>query len=877
MASITQRIPNFLGGVSTQPDDKKLPGQVVEAVNVYPDPTLGLTKRPGIKFLDALHNGSGTDYTTPVFDNAKWFYINRDDDEVYVGCIDGTDIHIWNATPDSSGNYVKASVTMQATGGVNPSSYLTTTGDNYYLLTVQDTTILVNKTTTVLPQATPSYSFKRNGTVSISTVEYSSDYKITVDGTTVTYTTRNADNFVNTATNTALNASEILTNLKTLLNAAVSGLTITQGATTLEITKASDFTLDASGGRNGDALHSFQGAVEIASDLPSEALHGRIVEVVNTKVASTPYYAQFVGIGGSGTVGVGYWEETVSPSVSPGLDAATMPHELINTAPNTFIFRQAAYTNRLVGDDSTNSHPSFVNSKISHVFFHNNRLGYLTGENVSMSQSGEFFNFYHITSSASSPADPVDLSCSSIRPAQLFAVLPTARGLVLFSQNQQYMMYSESGNLTPSDSIINGISNYEMDPNIPPVEVGTNSYFISKTPAWSRIFSFTPSGIESPPRILDIGKIVTEYVPSSVTKLVASPQNSFIILYGETEKTIYFYRFFDDGGEQQVMQAWFKWELPGFPLTVNVDDDVLYMVVQAGNKYQMCTLNITSTPQEAIVTSRSGDSINPFMDFYAPAAAVSFSNNQSTIRLPYDDISALEPVILIKGTGTSLDSGFTVTPTKNNDGTYDNFIVNGKDLSGNLANIIVGYKFNYDVTLPKLYFQQTPDGRRLDYAAYLGINRLKFSVGQSSSITFKLKTKGIRGDSFTFTGDGSTTAFALPFTPDDKNDIKITIDDVFTSAFTCSDTGVITFSSAPANAASIVAFEDLWMNRQSTAEADYYLADDVAISDESIFTLPVNQRNNNYTVRVFSDSPFPVSINSMVWEGQYSPRFIRRS
>ena len=127
MPAITQRITNFLGGVSTQPDTKKLPGQVKEAKNVYPDPALGLTKRPGFKFLDALHDGSGTDYTTPAFANAKWFYINRDNDEVYLGCIVGNAtpanaaIHIWNATPDNSGNYVKATVTYGSTG--NPKAY----------------------------------------------------------------------------------------------------------------------------------------------------------------------------------------------------------------------------------------------------------------------------------------------------------------------------------------------------------------------------------------------------------------------------------------------------------------------------------------------------------------------------------------------------------------------------------------------------------------------------------------------------------------------------------------------------------------------------------------------------------------------------------
>jgi hypothetical protein len=36
MPAVTQLIPNFLGGVSRQNDDKKLLGQVTECINGYP-------------------------------------------------------------------------------------------------------------------------------------------------------------------------------------------------------------------------------------------------------------------------------------------------------------------------------------------------------------------------------------------------------------------------------------------------------------------------------------------------------------------------------------------------------------------------------------------------------------------------------------------------------------------------------------------------------------------------------------------------------------------------------------------------------------------------------------------------------------------------
>ena len=104
MAAVTQRVSNYLGGVSKQSDDKKLPGQVTELINGYPDVTIGLTKRPGFKFIATLKNASGTTYSGTSLDGARWFYINRDTDtEKYIGCITpkvgstNGNIFVWNA------------------------------------------------------------------------------------------------------------------------------------------------------------------------------------------------------------------------------------------------------------------------------------------------------------------------------------------------------------------------------------------------------------------------------------------------------------------------------------------------------------------------------------------------------------------------------------------------------------------------------------------------------------------------------------------------------------------------------------------------------------------------------------------------------------
>ena len=54
MTAITQKIPNFIGGISQQPDELKPEGSLREALNVIPDVTDGLRKRAGSRLINPL-------------------------------------------------------------------------------------------------------------------------------------------------------------------------------------------------------------------------------------------------------------------------------------------------------------------------------------------------------------------------------------------------------------------------------------------------------------------------------------------------------------------------------------------------------------------------------------------------------------------------------------------------------------------------------------------------------------------------------------------------------------------------------------------------------------------------------------------------------
>lgn len=125
MASITQTIPSFTGGISQQPDELVLPGQVKDLVNGIPDITDGLVKRPGSRFINSLSGAAA----------GTWFSYYRDESEgAYIGQVqrNGT-VRIW----DSSGNTVSVSGSA--------SSYLTHSNDeDIKFLTIADTTFVTN-------------------------------------------------------------------------------------------------------------------------------------------------------------------------------------------------------------------------------------------------------------------------------------------------------------------------------------------------------------------------------------------------------------------------------------------------------------------------------------------------------------------------------------------------------------------------------------------------------------------------------------------------------------------------------------------------------------------------------------------------------------
>jgi len=866
MPAVTQLTPNFLGGVSRQNDDKKLEGQLTECVNGYPDPTYGLLKRPGMQFTSVLQKANGDAFTESELADAAWFFIERGAAGSYIGAIKGTNIYVWTA---ADGTW--CTVTNNATG------YLTGTQQNdYHFRSIQDTTIITNRTVNTAMAAAGTFVANSVATVKLITLTATETYTVTLQGEDTVYQAANNTTFddflIYDATHTGGNEHfiELLVDTITTQHAAsnadfegtwylnaysnslvirrtnaggagarrivAEGILVSENGT--KITTPSTavafsgtplaFTISGKGGINNGALETFQDDVVNVSKLPTESFHGHNVEILNSDGGEDNYYVEFVAYDGVG--GRGYFEETVARDVSAGFNASTMPHELANTGATTFTFDTIDWSAREAGDDDTSPVPAFIGDPITSTFFYNNRLGFLSTDNINFSVANDPYNFFVKSALTQIDSDPIDLNVASVRPVTLSDVLPSPQGLLVFSERQQFQVFTTDGStLTPTTTIVRSLSNYEMNTNIAPVDVGTTTAFVSNVSGYSKLFTLQLRDVEQPPIVVDISKVVLEWIPDTVDNLTVSPQNSVIMLIDRDTSYLYLYRYYNNG-EKDLFQAWTKWQLPGTIQTAKILNDAVIVVSQHEDEYTIGTITLDEIPTGNVIATATGINGNSCLDMatrpVSPdpgtvnAVVYDSVNDLTKIYVPFTPFEQTEAMMLLTvptaddGTAAEIDAdaGYYATAYERTEsGTnYRYFEVKG-NFTDYADGIVVGYPYNFEAVLPKFYFRR--DQNTTDFTASLTVSRAKFSVGRIGAVTFKLKAVG----------------------------------------------------------------SNEWRDVQHTADADYYSADSNPVKSERQFIVPIHQRNTNFELKVTSNFPYPVSLVSMMWEGNYTPRFYRRA
>lgn len=652
MPLVSSSIPNLINGVSQQPAALRLASQAEQVVNCMPSPVEGLKKRPPSHNVGKLFSGTagtGRPFTTIV---------DRDGTIQYLVLILDNDIKVFGL--DGS---VKTVATPDGT------SYLNITGEpssTFRVASVADYTFIVNREKTVAMTADLSPTWGTKSMVFVKAADYATTYTITVNATSVTYTTANAGG----ATPSVV---DIATNLKNSLSTALgAGWTVTSYESNVMIAKndGGDYTLSTLDSRSGEMIVAIKGVVDGLSDLPVRAEHGFIVKVQGSAATQADdYYVKFQANAGSGT-GHGVWKETVAPGIVYRFDATTMPHVLVRESNGTFTFRKFTWSDRVAGDAATAPNPSFVGSKIQNVNLFRNRLALLADENVILSAADSYDRFWPETVQTIVDSDPIDLTTGGREINFLVSSLAFANVLLLFSRHGQFRLDSGTAtgiSLTPKTATITPVTSFEMVDTVDPVGVGRTIYFsVPKGDFTGLREFFLPDASGPVPVSEEVTSSVPRFVPKNLCTLVATASEETILAISKDQpKRVYLYKFFFQD-DTKLQSAWSYWEAKGNKTILGADmvDSDLYLVVEYNDgvyleKVVLRPENVDPGTTIEILLDRKTTEASCSVALTNPAGL----DAQSTITLPYP-IAANSTMVVVGRyfAGNTIQHGQVLVP-----------------------------------------------------------------------------------------------------------------------------------------------------------------------------------------------------------------------
>lgn len=622
MALINASIPNLINGVSQQPPSLRLKTQGELQENAISSVVSGLSKRPCTEHIASLG-------TLANSDNAFIHTIRRDQNEFYTLVItsDGTNctLRIFDkngVAKDVNGTTSGFSTTSFAylNGVTNPAQQIAAT-------TVADYTFLLNKNKTVAKLSTKSPVTPKQALLYVKQADYSTKYTVTIKQGSNTYvreittmaSTQDTTSAVHQAEQSVQtdrlalslahnNTPDTIYTSNTTGGSSIPNMTFTEYGSVIHVqsTNNTDFTIEVDDSRGNNHIFAFKDKVADFKKLPPNGADGYVIAVVgdNSK-GQDDYYVKLEKDDTGGQV----WTECIAPDVHTSLDNATLPHQLLSNANGTFTLQTTTFKERLVGDDTTNFFPSFVDYKINDIFFHRNRLGLLSDENIILSEAGEFtaFNFFKRTTLTILDTDPIDVAVSNNKVSILKHAVPFNESLLLFSDLTQFKMTAENF-LSPDTVAVDVSAQFEADLTAKPTSAGRYVFFGVDNGSFAGVREYFVDRNTETDDAVEISSHVPEYLSGTITKMESSTNLDMVLVLADGEpNSIFTYTYYWRNNEK-LQSAWSKWTFQGKVLNASFNTSTIDLLIEytgsTGVK-QVCLERINlSTDSAELITEK---------------------------------------------------------------------------------------------------------------------------------------------------------------------------------------------------------------------------------------------------------------------------------
>ena len=504
-------------------------------------------------------------------------------------------------------------------------------------------------------------------------------------------------------------------------------------------------------GYNNQAAFGILKSVQKFSNLPATAPDGYLVKIVGEEGSNTDdYYVKY-------STEEKVWKECARPNMKNHFDTSTLPHVLVREADGTFTFRRAEWESRDIGDEDSNPLPSFIGQTINDVFYHRNRLGFLSGENVILTRSANFFNFWMTSATKVQDTDPIDLAVSDNTISTLYNAVTFDTDLILFSQEAQFML-SADGILTPTSANLSpAVTHYEASLKAKPVNAGRNVYFVAERAKYTTVREFFTAADNTDAKdVQDITSHVPNYIPNGVYKIIPSTVENVMLYLTEGDETamyVYKYLFIDS---QRVQAAWSKWDVQGVVYGGQFIDSYLYLIVERNGCYCLEKISFTLN-----TTDFEGEAYRTLLDckhtYQIPADCYDSLNDETTVS-----------VSDIFGDIYEQDRQYSAVAS---DGTYAKAKEGKLVFIGDYSNkmLTVGINYDFKIVMSTIMVKQSDNGStQALIEGRLQLRQMWFNYADSGyfKVTVDIKDKQAYVYEYTsrFLGTRFNILGAMPFT-----------------------------------------------------------------------------------------------------------------
>lgn len=197
-----------------------------------------------------------------------------------------------------------------------------------------------------------------------------------------------------------------------------------------------------------------------------------------------------------------------------------------------FVFSPVPWNERKAGDVDVVTFPSFIGSRISDVFFYQNRIGLLSKENIVMSSAGDLFNLFRYTATDFRPDDAIDVRSAHADVTIFDSAFLWSGGLYVKSDNVWFRVSGDPA-LTPTTIRLDPVGRYPSSPDPRPVVIGERVYFTRAKTETTQVFELTLDQQGTQSRALDITKDLPTFVKGTPIALAGDGAEGLLFLLTE--------------------------------------------------------------------------------------------------------------------------------------------------------------------------------------------------------------------------------------------------------------------------------------------------------------------------------------------------------